>query len=221
MMKTLKTLTTAGLLLAVCCSVGCNGAVSSPYVPKDEDVLGRASRFEHRQKSRSVEESVDRMLTDPTFDGSYREVAERAQAAGRKLPVLAVKPILNNTGDGRSDSAATRQMFEALKAALRKTGKFEVVDYTQRQSLLKTVIEGNNTGDDGGALQAIGAYRSPNLVLTGDIRRDETEDRGRRVYFHFLNLEIQSTATGTVFWSDTVEVGKQEPARGLFGSRRR
>ena len=220
MMKTLKTLTTAGLLLAVCCSVGCNGAVSSPYVPKDEDVLGRASRFEHRQKSRSVEESVDRMLTDPTFDGSYREVAERAQAAGRKLPVLAVKPILNNTGDGRSDSAATRQIFEALKAALRKTGKFEVVDYTQRQSLLKTVVEGNNTGDDGGALQAIGAYRSPNLVLTGDIRRDETEDRGRRVYFHFLNLEIQSTATGTVFWSDTVEVGKQEPSRGFFRAMR-
>ena len=221
MMKTLKTLTTAGLLLAVCCSVGCNGAVSSPYVPKDEDVLGRASRFEHRQKSRSVEESVDRMLTDPTFDGSYREVAERAQAAGRKLPVLAVKPILNNTGDGRSDSAATRQMFEALKAALRKTGKFEVVDYTQRQALIKTVIDGNNNGDDGGAIQTIGTYKSPNLILTGDIRRDETEDRGRKVYFHFLNLEIQSTATGTVFWSDTVEVAKQEPSRGRFGFRGR
>ena len=126
MMKTLRTLSTAGLLLGVCCSAGCNGAVSSPYVPKDEDVLGRASRFEHRQKARSVEEAVDRMLTDPAFDESYREVADQAKAAGRKRPVLAIKPILNNTGDGRSDSVATRQVFEALKASLRKIGRAHV-----------------------------------------------------------------------------------------------
>lgn len=220
-MNMFKTFCVAGLLLAICCSAGCHGAVSSPYVPKDEDVLGSASKFEHRQKARSVEEAIDRMLTDPTFEESYREVVERAKAAGRKRPVLAVKPILNNTGDGKSDSAATRQIFEALKTKLRKTGKFEVVDYTQRQSLIKTTIDGNNYGDDGGAIQNIGGYRSPNLVLTGDIRRDETEDRGRKVYFHFLNLEIQSTATGTVFWSETVEVGKQEPSRSSLGLRRR
>ena len=220
-MNTLKLFCPAGLLLAVCCSAGCHGVASSPYVSRDEDVLGRASKFEHRQKARSVEEAVARMFTDPTFDESYREVADQAKAAGRKRPVLAVKPILNNTGDGRSDSVATRQVFEAIKASLRKSGKFEVVDYTQRQNLIKTVTDGNNYGDDGGAIQGIGGYRSPNLILTGDIRRDETEDRGRMVYFHFLNLEIQSTATGTVFWSDTVEVGKQEPARGSFGGGRR
>lgn len=220
-MNALKIFCKAGLLLAVCCSAGCFGAASSTYVAKDVDVRGKPSKFEHRQKARSVEEAIARMLTDPTFDESYREVAELAKAAGRKKPVLAIKPIQNNTGDGKSDSAATHQIFKSLQASLRKTGKFEIVDYTQRQALIKTVIDGNNNGDDGGAIQPIGTYKSPNLILTGDIRRDETEDRGRKVYFHFLNLEIQSTATGTVFWNDTVEIAKQEPSRGRFGFRGR
>ena len=142
-MNALKTFCKAGLLLAVCCSAGCFGAASSTYVAKDVDVRGKPSKFEHRQKARSVEEAIARMLTDPTFDESYREVAELAKAAGRKKPVLAIKPIQNNTGDGKSDSAATHQIFKSLQTSLRKTGKFEIVDYTQRQALIKTVIDGN------------------------------------------------------------------------------
>lgn len=215
-METLDKIAALGLIVVVCCAAGCLGypPPPSPYVSNSDDVVGRASRFEHRQKTRSVAEAIERMQTDPTFTAGYQEALAQAKAAKRRLPVLAIKPILNNTGDGRGDAAATKQIFEALKTGFRKTGLFEIVDYTQRKALNDTLLAGADSGDDDGALQAIGNYRSPNLVLTGEIRRDETDETGRRVYFHFLNLEIQSTATGTVFWSDTIEVAKQLVKRG-------
>ena len=214
-MNVVKTLSSAITLLVICCSSGCHGVPKSPYVGPTDDVPGKPDRFEPRQMSRSVTESIERLLTDPMFPTNYVIVLKKAREAGRPLPVLAVKPVLNNTGNGIGDSS-THQIFEALKTGLRKTGKFEVVDYTQRQALIRTVIDGTNTGDDSGALDNIGKYRSANLILTGDIRRDETDDRGRKVYFHYLNLEMQSTATGTVFWSDTIEVAKQQPRHGMF-----
>ena len=39
--------------------------------------------------------------------------------------------------------------------------------------------------------------------MTGELRRERTDEPGRTVYHHFLNLEMTDTSTGTVFWSDT------------------
>lgn len=204
----------ATLLLA-----GCAGVAPSPYASPTEDVVGSPSRFEPRQLSQAVATAIQKMLTDPTFTDSYGGVSARAAELGRRLPVLAVTPVANNSGDGRGD-ASTRQVFEALKNGLRKTGRFEVVDYVRRGDITGTVRAGRGAGDDDEALQHFGSYLSPDLILSADITRDVTDDRGRKVYFHYLNLTMQSTETGSVFWSETIEVAKQVQQRSYMWSNR-
>lgn len=194
------TLLSLSALLAGC--VAASGP-SRGYMNSDDDVFGHASRMEYTQKSRAIDSVIKQMLTDPMFTVQYDAARQRAADAGRRLPTIAVKPIENNTGDGRSDAAVTGQMYRELLTALRKTGKFEMIDYARRSQMKRTVIAAVDDGEAPANIQHIGSYTSADFIMTGELRRERTDEPGARVYHHFLNLEMTDTSTGTVFWSDT------------------
>ena len=197
------------VICAVASIVGCapwNEGVG--YVPVDDDVKGHSGTMEYTQKRRSVVESVERMLTDPMFTQNYDQARRRALDAGRSLPTIAINPLQNNTGDGRSDSEATGQLYRELQTALRKTGKFVLIDRIRRKQMTDAAIAGVNNGEESGAIQHVGAYASADFTITGDLRREATDDGGRMVFHHFLNLEMVDSASGALFWSDTVTVAK-------------
>lgn len=198
-----KEVKVAVFLLMASAAAGCVSGPSSGYVNPDDDVYGKPFKMDYTQKSRSIGDVLGKMKTDPMFSTQYAAATNRAHTAGRVLPTIAVRPIENNTGDGRSDSAVTGQMYRELITELRKTKLFEMIDYTRRKTLIDTVTGGANSGDDPAAIQHIGNYTSADFIMTGELRRERTDDRRRTVYHHFLNLEMTDTSTGTVFWSDT------------------
>lgn len=207
-------------LLSVCavsaCVSGCRDVQPEPYVHPAANVVGKPSEFEPTEKLYTVQEMVENMLKDARFTENYKRVCQVASRQGRARPVLCVKYPENRTGDGRSDSQACSMIFAALQDALWKTGLFDVVDYTIRPALTGTVSGGSNNGDDDDDVQYFGKYKSPNLVMTGHLTRDETDDHGRKVYFHSLRLQVQYTTDATAFWSDTKIVSKQTPERKRF-----
>lgn len=193
------------LVSAVIAVTGCATGPGRGYIDKEEDVFGRASRMEYSQKHRKVAESVEKLLTDPMFTQNYTAACARAKEA---LPTIAINPIENNTGDGRSDSEATGQLYRELLTAIRKTGKFVMIDRMRRKQMTDANIAGNNAGEDSAAIQSIGSYTSADFVMTGELRREHTDDEDRQVYHHFLNLEMIDSASGTLFWSDSMAVPK-------------
>ena len=198
---------------AVCASMaalvaGCETGRHGPsrgYMNPDDDVFGKPPRTGYTQKSLALVIVLEKMKTDPMFSSQYDKARKRALDAGRTLPTIAVRPIENNTGDGRSDAAVTGQMYRELLTALRKTGLFEVIDYARRHQMKKTVVDAVDDGEAPANLEHIGNYTSADFIMTGELRREQTIDRGRAVYHHFLNLEMTDTSTGTVFWSDTAD----------------
>ena len=173
------------------------------YGNPDDDVYGRSSRMESTQKHRSIVDVLEKMKTDITTMSQYKKACERALAAGRTFPTIAVRPIENNTGDGRSDAAVTSQIYRELITQLRKTGLFEMIDYARRHQMKNTVVAAVDDGENPSNLEHIGNYTSADFIMTGELRRERTDEPGRTVYHHFLNLEMTDTSTGTVFWSDT------------------
>lgn len=203
------------LALAV---AGCETARPGPrrgYLDPNEDQFGRTDRMEYTQKHRSIVDVLEKMKIDKTVN--YIVAKERAKvrvkAAHPELsqgvvdasakPTIAVRPIENNTGDGRSDSAVTGQMYREIITQLRITGLFEMIDYARRSQMKKTVVAAVDDGENPANLQSIGEYTSADFILTGELRRERTDDEDKVVYHHFLNLEMTDTSTGTVFWSDT------------------
>ena len=194
------------LLVLSVAVAGCAVAHPGPsrgYANPDDDVFGRASRMEYTQKSLAIKDVLAKMKVDPTFTDSYAKARDRANRMGRSLPTIAVRPIENNTGDGRSDSAVTGQIYRELLTQLRQTRLFEVIDMARRSQMTKTVVTGVDGGESPANLEHIGNYTSSDFIMTGELRRERTDDPGRRTYHHFLNLEMTDTTSGTVFWSDT------------------
>ena len=187
---------------------GCATAPKSGYMSSEDDVFGKASAMEYTQKRRSVAQAVERLLTDPMFTEKYAAAKKRAGAAGRTCPTLSIRAIENNTGDGRSDAAATGQAHRELLTALRKTGRFELIDRVARKRMTTGAVAAVNEGEGADAIAGIGNFASVDFEMSGSLNRDQTESDDRTVYHHTLNLEMVDTASGTVFWSDTVAVTK-------------
>ena len=108
--------------------------------------------------------------------------------------------------DGRSDSAAMGQFTRELMVALRKTGKFDVVDDVANPALVNRLMSGNDAGETVTAAQNFGDYAPPDFYVTGDIRR--FFDDG--IYTHCLNLQMLDTSTRRIFWSDTAKILKRK-----------
>ena len=202
-MKRIEFCSAIAILMAAMSGCATHPGPSRGYMDPNDDVYGRSSRMEYTQKHRSLVDVLEKMKTDPMFTAQYAAAKNRAAAAGRILPTIAVRPIENNTGDGRSDAAVTGQMYRELIAQLRKTRLFEMIDYARRSQMKKNVVAAVDDGEDPSNLQHIGSYTSADFIMTGELRREMTEDRGNRVYHHFLNLEMTDTSTGAVFWNDT------------------
>ena len=194
-------------MLVVCVAVAVTGCVAdrSGYVNVDDDVYGRKDRLEYTQKSRMVGEMVGRMLSDPDFTETYAVAKERAAKRGHRRPTVVIREIEDNTKPGASDSQTTSQMRKELKAELRKTGKFAVIDLYERERMKGTLIGGIDSGGSADNLQHVGEYDAEDFSMSGELRMEST---GEKVFFHFFNLRLVDPVTGDEIWSDTVKIGK-------------
>lgn len=194
------------LLLATAILVGC--ATNSPrgYADPNEDVYGSAEKFEYPQKSLAVTELLERFLTDPDFDNFYKIARQRAEQRGHQRPTVVIREIEDNTRPGVADSQSTGQIRRELKAALRKTELFAVIDLYERARMVDTANAEANGGAASDNLQSFGEYESGDYVMFGEITR---EDVGGHDFFHFLNLRILDVVTGNEIWSDTERIRKQ------------
>ena len=199
-------------VLLVTVTAGCESMRSGPsegYLNPDDDVFGRAGTIEYTQLRIAMVDLLDnKMKTDPRFTRMYKKACERAGDEKHEIPTIAVRPIENNTGDGRSDSEATGQIYneisEHLGKMMRQDGKtpmFELIDYAQRSQMKRIVPAAVDDGEAPNNLQHIGNYTSADFIMTGELKRSVTEDKGRRVYHHFLNLKLTSTSTGMASWT--------------------
>lgn len=194
-------------MLVVCVAVAVTGCVAdrSGYVNVDDDVYGRKDRQEYTQKSRMVGEMVGMMLSDPAFTETYAVAKERAAKRGHRRPTVVIREIEDNTRPGASDSQTTSQMRKELKAELRKTGKFAVIDLYERERMKGTLIGGIDSGGSAENLQHVGEYDAEDFSMSGELRMEST---GGKVFFHFFNLRLVDPVTGDEIWSDTVKIGK-------------
>ena len=161
----LTAISVIGTVLCAGCAMNSIGPARG-YMDANEDVYGQSSRMEHSQKSRSVANAVERMLTDPMFTGNYGAARKRANDAGRTLPTIAINPIENNSGDGRSDSAATGQLYRELLTAIRKTGRFELIDRVRRKQMMNANIAGVDSGEGASGIQGIGILIASEVSLS-------------------------------------------------------
>ena len=195
----------AVVVVALFVVAGCaSSEPTSGYVNEETLVFDRADVLTQSERSRLVTEVVGRMLTDPMFSLRYAE-KKKAKSEG-VLPVVSLSALENNVGDGRSDSLAMGQFSKELMVALRKTGKFDVIDDLANSALVNRVMTGNDNGETMAAAQNFGDYAPPDFYVTGDVRR--FFEAG--IYTHCLNIQMLDTATRRVFWSDTAKILKRK-----------
>ena len=193
------------VVAALSAVVGCASSRSgSGYVNEEILVFDKPDVLTQSERSRLVTEVIGRLLTDPMFSMRYAEKA-KSKPDGT-LPVVALSALENNVNDGRSDSFAMGQVSKELMVALRKTGKFDVIDDLANLALVNRVMTGNDNGETMSAAQNFGDYTPPDFYITGDIRRFLDEG----IYTHCLNLQMLDTSTRRVFWSDTAKILKRK-----------
>ena len=154
--------------------------------------FGRGPNSESRL---TIVQAVESLVTDLTFTELYTKAMDNAKAAGKERPTVTILQIENNA-DNRGD-AATRQMYRRLQTAVRKTGKFEIVDPAGRKMAVDVIESGANNGEDGGSLQNYGNYHSSDFVMHGELVLEEDGEKS-------LNLQMTDVRTGAIFWSEVV-----------------
>ena len=197
-----------GVFVVVTAAIALGGCVSDGrgrYVNVDDDVYGRKDKLEYPQKSRVVSEMVGRMLSDPDFSEIYATAMERAEKRGHKRPTVVIREIEDNTTAGASDSRMTGQMRKELKAALRKTRKFAIIDLYERTRMTSDVDAEVSSGARDDSVQSIGEYEAGDFFMYGELSRESV---GERVFYHFFNLRLVDPATGNEIWSDSAKIGK-------------
>lgn len=154
--------------------------------------FGRGPNSESRL---TIVQAIESLLTDPMFTELYAKATNNAKVAGKDRPTVTILPIENNA-DNRGD-AVTRQMHRRLQTALRKTGKFEIVDPAGRNMAVDAIKSGANNGENSSAVQNYGDYRSSDFIMHGELVRAEDGEKS-------LNLQMTDVRTGSVFWSEIV-----------------
>ena len=195
---------TGMLVLAAALAAGCAMAPTGRYGNPDDDVYGRKERMEYTQKSRSVAEMLGRMVTDPDFTDIYGRAEKRAAARGHQRPTVIVGRIEDNTHPGSNDCLSTLQMRQELKAELRKTKLFAVIDLAERQRMQRNVVADSNGGAANDNLQAIGAYAAGDFTMEGELLQESSGSS----HFHFFDLRLTDTTSGVEVWSDIVRIRK-------------
>ena len=124
------------------------------------------------QKRMSIVEAVEKLVADPVFSEKRAADLKNAKRKRKARPVVTIMRIENNvdeSGDGK-----TAQMYRRLQSAVRKTGKFDIVD--PEKSL---------------------EFAEPDFVMSGELVKEETGELS-------LNLDMEDVHEGTVFWNEVV-----------------
>ena len=172
--------------MSMCIAAVC-GCVSQPPPNFDPGQEGRLS----------IVQAVESLLTDTTFTEKYDNATINAKRTGKVRPVVTIMPIENNA-DNRGD-AATRQMGRRLQVAIRKTGKFDIIDPAKRKIMVDVVVGGADGGEKTATngVQYYGDYDPADFVMTGELVREVSGEFS-------LNLDMFDTRTGLVFWNEVV-----------------
>jgi len=193
------------LMVVVALLVGCATNPAGTYGNPNDDVYGSKRNLEYPQRSVAIVDMVGKMVTDPYFTEVYEVAAQRAAQRGHRRPTVIITDIEDNTVVGGSDFSTTRQIHQELKTALRKTGKFSIIDLYERARMSEVSEAEINGGGVSDNLQNFGEYASGDFHMFGELSKEKVSHS----YFHFFNLRMIDPTSGEEIWSDTVKVLKQ------------
>lgn len=189
-------------ILLAALAAGCQTAPTSRYGDVNDDIYGRKDTMEYTQKSRSVDEMLEAMLSDPDFTELYKDAMKRAKKRHHARPTVIVEEIEDNTHAGSNDFVATSQMRKELKVALRKTRMFRVIDLQERALMRKTVIADVDGGAADSNLQSI--YSECDFTMRAELQKTPVGNS----YFHFFDVLMTDTSTGEEAWNEVVRIRK-------------
>lgn len=171
----------------------------------------QADELSYTELNTVADQAVQRLLTDPLFTKRYKAAQVYARSNGRDVPGLIVDPIENNVNNSGDES--TEQMRAILKDALRKTGKFEIVDRNFRRGAIAENIESVNEGESPVAISGIGSFVPGEFVIKGEVTRYKSKSGRRNIYHHNVNFKMIDSIRGDLFWTTIVSIDKSEDAR--------
>ena len=99
-------------------------------------------------------------------------------------------------------------MYRELQNSIRKSGKFTLIDRAVRKQVTQNAIDAVDAGEGAAAIGGVGSYTAADLVITGELRKEQTQEGDVTVYHHFLNLMMTDSSDGTLFWSESIPVTK-------------
>lgn len=187
---------------------GCASESVVDYASVGENYIGSADELSYTELNSVADQAVQRLLTDPLFSKRYAAARTHAQADGRENPGLIVDPIENNINAAGDES--TEQMRTILKDAIRKTGKFDIVDRAFRTKVTNDNIDWASRGESGGAISGIGSFVPGEFVMKGEVTRYESVSGKRRIYHHNVNFKMQDAVRGDLFWTTVISIDKAE-----------
>ena len=171
-------------LLAVALLFGCAGPFGSK-IPKT--TFGKAGAV-----------LVGRFSSDPQLLGTL----EGARSSLRGKPAMAVRSFEDNTGRRHYYQLQTLAMD--FRNRVRKTGLLDVKDDAACQEIIDRLNFSANGGLEDNAMPApCSPSVTPDFVLTGELRRGETED------FSILFLMLHDRS-GVLVWSDRALIEEEK-----------
>lgn len=190
---------------------GCIDSRGVRYEPSGTIHIGQADELSYTELNTVADEAVQRLLVDPLFTRRYQMALDHARSDGRDVPGLIVDPIENNVNNAGDES--TEQMRTLLKDALRKTGKFEIVDRKFRRSVVSDHIESVDQGESAVAISGIGSFVPGEFVIKGEVTRYKSKGGRRNIYHHNVNFKMIDSIRGDLFWTTIVAIDKSEEAK--------
>lgn len=190
---------------------GCVGDRGVRYENGGTIYICDADELSYSELNTVADQAVQRLLTDPLFSKRYQAAQAHARSDGRDVPGLIVDPIENNVNNAGDES--TEQMRTILKDALRKTGKFEIVDRNFRNGVVAGHIESVDQGESAVAISGIGSFVPGEFVIKGEVTRYKSKSGKRNIYHHNVNFKMIDSIRGDLFWTTIISIDKSEVSR--------
>lgn len=182
-------------LVAVGALTGCRTPEPVRYADGRELRIGSVDQLTASEQLGLAEDALRNLKTDWETSQAHKRLRDRI---GNRLPVLVVQPLEGYAPLNRNHTVL---IYRNLQKGLRRSGLFDVVDDRDTKNLIDRQVAGSDDlGENGDGLQPIGTFRSPDLVMMGDLRCED--DGGAKMYC--LSLRVVDAKTRAEYWSDIV-----------------
>lgn len=177
---------------ALCLMAGCRASTRDV---SSDDVVHYDESYDFSDKKKIVD-----ALVEPLVARSFPPV--------HKTPVMIVYGIANRTDEHISTSGIT----DDIRMALIQSGKFQMVNETQRDNIAKEKSYQYNDEVSPETRVKRARQVGARYMLTGTLRSIEKKEpkqvrlKKKTLKYYSLNLEVTDIETALIVWADKVEV---------------